>query len=59
LYYVLIGSLVLYPGGEAARNNPNLLGCVGNALGLRDFLERMGHELVVLTEKESELDTPS
>ena len=47
---------ILYPGGETARNNPDLLGCAENALGLRDFLERDGHELVVLTDKESEPD---
>ena len=47
---------ILYPGGEAAKNNPGLLGCAQNALGLRDFLDRLGHELVVLTDKESELD---
>ncbi len=47
---------ILYPGGKTAMNNPDLLGCAENALGLRDFLERNGHELVVLTDKESELD---
>ena len=47
---------ILYPGGKTAKNNPDLLGCAENALGLRDFLERNGHELVVLTDKESELD---
>ena len=47
---------ILYPGGEVAKNNPGLLGCAENALGLRDFLERHNHELVVLTDKESELD---
>jgi formate dehydrogenase len=47
---------ILYPGGETAKNNPDLLGCAENALGLRDFLERNGHELVVLTDKQSELD---
>ena len=47
---------ILYPGGEIARNNPEILGCAENALGLRQFLEKDGHELVVLTDKESELD---
>jgi formate dehydrogenase len=47
---------VLYPGGEAAKNTPELLGCAENALGLRDYLEGQGHELVVLTDKESGLD---
>ena len=31
---------ILYPGGEVAKNNPGLLGCAENALGLRDFLEK-------------------
>ena len=47
---------VLYPGGEKATNNPDLLGCAENALGLKDFLEKSGHELVVLTDQEYELD---
>jgi formate dehydrogenase len=47
---------VLYPGGPAARENPALLGCAENALGLRPYLEGLGHELVVLTEKEKQLD---
>ena len=47
---------ILYPGGEIAKNNPGLLGCAENALGLRDFLEKQGHEFVVLTDKEHELD---
>jgi formate dehydrogenase len=33
-----------------------VLGCAENRLGLRHFVERDGHELVVLTDKESELD---
>ncbi|MCI4353529.1 MAG: NAD-dependent formate dehydrogenase [Thermoplasmata archaeon] len=47
---------VLYPGGPAAKNTPELLGCAENALGLRPFLEGKGHELVVLTNKEEQLD---
>ena len=47
---------ILYPGGEIAKNNPGLLGCAENALGLRDFLEKQGHEFVVLTDKEHKLD---
>jgi len=47
---------VLYPGGAAAKENPALLGCAENALGLRPFLEAKGHQLVVLTEKEKQLD---
>jgi len=47
---------VLYPGGEIARKTPELLGCAENALGLTDFLRSQGHEFVVLTDKEAELD---
>jgi formate dehydrogenase len=47
---------VLYPGGEIARKTPELLGCAENALGLTDFLKSKGHEFVVLTDKEAELD---
>ena len=47
---------VLYSGGEAARRNPELLGAAENALGLREFLKQKGHELVVLTDKDAELD---
>ena len=47
---------VLYPGGPNAKKMPELLGCAENALGLRPFLEGKGHELVVLTEKEKQLD---
>ena len=42
---------VLYPGGDAA-DNPEVLGCAENALGLRDTLEDGGHELVSTTERE-------
>src|SRR5215472_4608166 len=47
---------VLYPAGEIARKTPELLGCTENALGLVDFLESKGHEFVVLSDKEDELD---
>ena len=47
---------VLYSGGEIARKNPKLLGSAENALGLKEFLAGKGHELVVLTDKEVELD---
>jgi formate dehydrogenase len=47
---------VLYQGGEMARNNPDLLGCAENVLGLKEFLECQGHEYVVLTDKEKQLD---
>ena len=47
---------VLYPGGPAAKDTPELLGCAENALGLREMLEFRGHELVALTDTQSELD---
>ena len=47
---------VLYPGGEAARNKRELLGCAENALGLADFLKSQGHTFIVLTDKEKDLD---
>lgn len=48
---------VLYPGGAAAAETPELLGCAENALGLRDWLEGAGHELVALTDAGSGLDS--
>jgi formate dehydrogenase len=42
---------VLYKGGEEAKN-PKLLGCVENALGLRDFLKERNIEFVVTDDKE-------
>ncbi len=44
---------VLYPGGDAA-DNPELLGYAENALGLRDFVEENGHELVSITDREGD-----
>lgn len=44
---------VLYKAGEAA-NNKDLLGCVENELGLRQFLEEQGHEYIVTDDKEGE-----
>ena len=46
----------LYPGGEAGRRNPNILGCADNELGLRKELEADGHTLVVTTDKENDVD---
>ncbi len=43
---------VLYPGGDAA-DDPEVLGCAENALGLRDSLGDE-HELVSTTEREGE-----
>lgn len=47
---------VLYPGGEAAKKTPELLGCAENALGLRPMLEAKGHQLVATTSTGPELD---
>ena len=47
---------VLYPGGAAAAETPELLGCAENALGLRDWLEGAGHELVATTDAGAGLD---
>ena len=47
---------VLYPGGPAAEETPELLGCAENALGLRAMLEARGHELIALTDTEAELE---
>jgi formate dehydrogenase len=47
---------VLYPGGAAAKETPELLGCVENALGLRPLLESRGHELIATSETGPELD---
>jgi len=44
---------VLYPGGTAA-DDPAMLGCAENALGLRELLDEGGHELVSTTEREGE-----
>ncbi len=47
---------VLYPGGLAAKETPELLGCSENALGIREMVEARGHELVALTDTGSGLD---
>ena len=47
---------VLYPGGQAAKETPELLGCAEAALGLREMVESKGHELVALTDAGSELE---
>ena len=48
---------VLYPGGAAAAETPELLGCAENALGLREWLEGQGHELVATTDAGAGLDS--
>lgn len=34
----------LYEGGTAGKTNPAILGCVENELGLRSWLEGLGHK---------------
>lgn len=46
---------VLYPGGSQSSNS-NLLGCAEQALGLRDWLSRQGHELVTTSDLSDSLD---
>ena len=46
--------LVLYDGGEHARQEPALLGAVENELGIRKWLEDQGHTLVTTSDKEGE-----
>jgi len=43
---------ILYKGGEAAKQEPRLLGTVENELGLRPWLESQGHEYIVSDDKE-------
>ncbi|KAI0703375.1 NAD-dependent formate dehydrogenase [Cerioporus squamosus] len=43
---------VLYSGGEAATQEPRLLGTIENQLGIREWLESKGHEFVVTDDKE-------
>ena len=47
---------VLYPGGPAAKDTPELLGCAENALGLREMVEAGGHELVAITDTGAGVD---
>lgn len=43
---------ILYEGGKAAQEEPRLLGTVENKLGLKEYLEKAGHELIVSASKE-------
>ncbi|KAI0305461.1 NAD-dependent formate dehydrogenase [Multifurca ochricompacta] len=43
---------ILYDGGQAAVDEPRLLGTVENQLGLRSYLESLGHEYTVSSSKE-------
>lgn len=46
--------LVLYKGGEHAQQEQKLLGCLENELGIREFIESQGHELVCTDDKDPE-----
>ncbi|EJD02881.1 NAD-dependent formate dehydrogenase [Fomitiporia mediterranea MF3/22] len=43
---------VLYDGHEAARQEPRLLGTTENKLGIKEWLESLGHEYIVTSDKE-------
>jgi len=43
---------VFYKGNEYAKLNPNFVGCVEGALGIRDWLESQGHQCIVTDDKE-------
>ncbi|KAI0745807.1 NAD-dependent formate dehydrogenase [Earliella scabrosa] len=43
---------VLYKGGDAATQEPRLLGTIENQLGIRPWLESLGHEYIVTDDKE-------
>ena len=43
---------VFYKANEYAAMNPNFLGCVEGALGIRDWLESQGHQYIVTDDKE-------
>ncbi|KKA27864.1 hypothetical protein TD95_003245, partial [Thielaviopsis punctulata] len=44
--------MVLYDGGNAAKEVPALLGTTENELGLRPWLESLGHTLITTSDKE-------
>ncbi|GAA5913074.1 hypothetical protein JCM5296_001671 [Sporobolomyces johnsonii] len=43
---------ILYDGGKHAQEQPKLLGTTENALGLREWCQKNGHEYVVTSDKE-------
>jgi len=43
---------VFYKANEYASMNPNFVGCVEGALGIRDWLESQGHQYIVTDDKE-------
>ncbi|KAL2867261.1 formate dehydrogenase [Aspergillus lucknowensis] len=46
--------MVLYEGGEHAKQQPGLLGTTENELGIRKWLEDQGHTVVTTSDKEGE-----
>ncbi|KAL6451274.1 FDH1 Formate dehydrogenase 1 [Candida maltosa Xu316] len=46
--------MVLYAGDEHARQEPRLLGCVENELGIRSFIESRGYRLITTDSKAPE-----
>ncbi|KAK6459054.1 formate dehydrogenase-like protein [Scheffersomyces xylosifermentans] len=46
--------LVLYEGGDHAKQVPELFGCLENELGIRKFVEDNGYELVSTSDKDPE-----
>ncbi|KAM9889891.1 hypothetical protein OXX79_011812 [Metschnikowia pulcherrima] len=44
--------LVLYEGKEHALQEPKLLGCIENELGIREFVEKNGYQLISTTSKD-------
>mmetsp|Transcript_6952 Transcript_6952/g.6909 ORF Transcript_6952/g.6909 Transcript_6952/m.6909 type:complete len:377 (+) Transcript_6952:76-1206(+) len=46
--------LVLYRGNEHAKQEQKLLGCLENELGIREFIESHGYELVSTDDKDPE-----
>lgn len=42
---------MFYKGNEYA-SNPNFVGCVERALGIREWLESQGHQYIVTDDKE-------
>lgn len=46
--------LVLYKGNEHAQQEQKLLGCLENELGIREFIESQGYELVCTDDKDPE-----
>ncbi|GAB2278149.1 formate dehydrogenase (NAD+) [Dionaea muscipula] len=43
---------VFYKAGEYSEKNPNFMGCVERALGIREWLESQGHKYIVTDDKD-------